>query len=126
MDEYIREGSAGPAIIKITMINEGPDAFQPEIYGKRITVEIRITRTSGSCYILHDENGREISRKKSDLEKMLQMFNIYVDNPCNVMTQEESKKFIRSKNSDKYSFFLKATGLNRLREDLMDIHEDIE
>ncbi len=53
------------------------------------------------------------------------MFNIYVDNPCNVMTQEESKRFICSKNNEKYTFFLKATGLNRLREDLMDIQEDI-
>jgi chromosome segregation ATPase len=125
MEEYIRENCAGPAIIRITMINEGADAFHPEIYGKRITVERRIARSSGSCYILSDENGREVSRKKSDLEKMLQMFNIYVDNPCNVMTQEESKKFIRSKNTEKYTFFLKATGLNRLREDLVSIQEDI-
>lgn len=126
MDEYIREGSAGPAIIKITMVNEGPDAFHPEDYGSRITVERRISRTSGSCYILYDEHGKEVSRKKGDLEKMLQMFNIYVDNPCNVMTQEESKKFIRSKNKDKYAFFLKATGLSRLKENLHETQQDIE
>jgi chromosome segregation ATPase len=57
---------------------------------------------------------------------MLKMFNIYVDNPCNVMTQEESKKFIYSKNSEKYNFFLKATGLYNLKEDLLSIQKDIQ
>lgn len=127
MDEYIREGSQGPAIIRITMINEGPDAFEPTFYGKRITVERRIARTaSGSSYILSNENGKEVSRKKSDLERMLLNFNIFVDNPCNVMTQEESKRFIRSENRDKYAFFLKATGLSRLKDHLHDTQTDID
>lgn len=60
------------------------------------------------------------------MEKMLQMFNIYVDNPCNVMTQEESKKFIYSKSSDKYTFFLKATGLYHLKEELLSIKANID
>lgn len=56
MAEYIREGSAGPAIVRIKLVNEGPDAFKPDIFGKTITVERRIAKASGSCYILFNEN----------------------------------------------------------------------
>lgn len=56
---------------------------------------------------------------------MLQMFNIYVNNPCNIMTQEESKKFVYAQAKSKYDFFLKATGLFHLREDLIEIQKNI-
>jgi hypothetical protein len=39
---------------------------------------------------------------------MLTQFNINVTNPCCVLTQEESKKFIGGKEKEKYDFFLKV------------------
>ena len=41
---------------------------------------------------------------------MLRAFNIYVDNPVCVLTQEESKKFIQGQEREKYDFYLKVTG----------------
>lgn len=35
-------------------------------------------------------------------------FNIQVKNPCCVLTQEESKKFIQGQEKEKYQFFLKV------------------
>lgn len=50
----------------------------------------------------------QISTEKRELERMLKTFNIFIDNPCCVLTQEESKKFIGGHERDKYDFFLKV------------------
>jgi chromosome segregation ATPase len=59
-----------------------------------------------------------VSTEKRELEHMLRNFNIFIDNPCCVLTQEESKKFIGGQEKEKYTFFLKATGLERIRDEL--------
>lgn len=59
-----------------------------------------------------------ISHDKIELERILQNFNIYVDNPCCILTQEQSKTFINGKEKEKYDFFLKATGLERIRDEI--------
>ena len=48
----IREGSDGPAVMRITLLNEGDDAYKPDIYGNRITVERRIVKNGGGGYKL--------------------------------------------------------------------------
>lgn len=50
-----------------------------------------------------------IANERKELEKMLRAFNIYVDNPVCVLTQEESKKFIQGQEREKYDFYLKVT-----------------
>ena len=43
-----------------------------------------------------------------------------MDNPCCILTQEQSKTFINGKEKEKYEFFLKATGLERIRDEICD------
>lgn len=124
--EYIREGSPGPAIVRLTLVNEGTDAYEPNIYGNRISIERRISRNSGGGYHILDSKGVEITKQKGELEKILRNFNILVDNPCCILTQEESKKFVHGKSDAKYEFFLKATGLYQLKENLLEVHQAIE
>ncbi|KAF4801104.1 Structural maintenance of chromosomes protein 6 [Turdus rufiventris] len=64
-------------------------------------------------------NGRTIiSSKKEELIGILDHFNIQVDNPVSVLTQEMSKQFLQTKNEgDKYKFFMKATQLEQMKED---------
>lgn len=57
---------------------------------------------------------------------MLAHFNIYVDNPTVVLTQEESKKFIQGQEKEKYAFFLKATGLERINLELTECIEQLK
>ena len=57
VSKYIREGSEDPAVLKVTLLNEGPDAFKPEEYGKRITVKRIIGKTSSSYHLL-DVDGK--------------------------------------------------------------------
>jgi chromosome segregation ATPase len=127
LSTFIREGSNGPASVKVTLVNEGADAYMPEVYGNRIIIERRINKGTGAGgYHLYNEEKKEVSTKKEDLEKILRCFNIYVDNPVCCLTQEESKKFVFGKDTDKYEFFLKATGLFNLFDDLMKIKSELE
>ena len=45
---------------------------------------------------------------------MFRHSNIQVENPVSVLDQEEAKKFLMGKDSDKYNFFMKATELERV------------
>ena len=59
LSTFIREGSDRPAIVKVTLSNRGPDAFQPDKYGHSITVERTLTKGSGTPgYVLYDYNGK--------------------------------------------------------------------
>jgi chromosome segregation ATPase len=71
-------------------------------------------------------DNQEITTRKEELEKILRSFNIYVDNPCCILTQEESKKFVNGAEGAKYDFFLRATGLYYLREDLVKVDSELE
>ncbi|CAN0514043.1 unnamed protein product, partial [Scytosiphon promiscuus] len=37
-----------------------------------------------------------------------------VDNPCSLLDQENSKKFLQGSERDKYAFFMRATDLDRI------------
>jgi chromosome segregation ATPase len=57
LSTFIREGSNGPASVKVTLVNEGVDAYMPDVYGKRIIVERRICKgTGGGGYHIYSEN----------------------------------------------------------------------
>ena len=116
--KMIRQGHDGNAVIRVTLLNEGPDAYRKEVYGNRITIERTISRSGGGAYRIMDVKNNKISGERRELDSMLRTFNIYCDNPCNVLTQEESKRFINGKEEDKYLFFLKATGIDRTQEEI--------
>jgi chromosome segregation ATPase len=64
LSNLVREGSNEPAIIRVTMLNTGADAYMPEVYGSRITVERKIARTGGvGGYSIKGENDKVIQLK---------------------------------------------------------------
>lgn len=68
---------------------------------------------------------QEVSKLRSELDKILKDFNIYVDTPCCILTQEESKRLIHGTAREKYEFFIKATGLKHLHEELTIGEQDV-
>lgn len=103
------------AKLKVTVLNGGSDGYKPDIYGNEISVVRCISLRSGyNGYKLLDVNGNEKSRSKKDLDDMLDHLNIQVDNPVAILDQEEAKKFLQGKASEKYGFFMKATELERI------------
>ncbi|MED6265311.1 hypothetical protein CHARACLAT_024140, partial [Characodon lateralis] len=63
-----------------------------------------------------------VSNKKEELISVLDHFNIQLDNPVSILSQEMSKQFLHSKNeTDKYKFFMKATLLEQMKRDYIHI-----
>jgi structural maintenance of chromosomes protein 6 len=116
LKELVRKDSTSScAKIRVTLLNKGVDAFEHDTYGDSITVERTISLRGGfHGYKLYDERGHEKSRSKKDLDEMLDKLNIQVENPVAILDQEEAKKFLTGKASDKYDFFMKATELERI------------
>jgi chromosome segregation ATPase len=55
LGKLVREGSSLPAIVRVTLLNTGVDAYRPDAYGSKITIERRIPRTGTASYRLLDE-----------------------------------------------------------------------
>uniref|UniRef100_A0A2I4D4M6 Structural maintenance of chromosomes protein 6 n=1 Tax=Austrofundulus limnaeus TaxID=52670 RepID=A0A2I4D4M6_AUSLI len=118
---FVKEGESS-ADVSITLRNKGRDAYKPEVYGPSIIVDLRITRDGLRTYKLKSTTGQVLSTKKEELISILDNFNIQVNNPVSVLTQEMSKYFLHSKGEgDKYKFFMKATQLEQMRVDFLHI-----
>nr|XP_046228256.1 structural maintenance of chromosomes protein 6-like isoform X2 [Scatophagus argus] len=116
---FVKEGESS-ADVSITLRNKGKDAYKPEVYGQSVIIDLRITREGLRTYKLKSKSGHLVSNKKEDLLSILDNFNIQVNNPVSVLTQEMSKYFLHSKGEgDKYKFFMKATQLEQMREDFV-------
>ena len=72
-------------------MNGGDDAYEHDIYGDEITVERVIPLRGTGVYKLLDHKGKERSRKRRDLDSMLDHLNIQVENPVAILDQEEGK-----------------------------------
>ncbi|KAM4867526.1 structural maintenance of chromosomes protein 6 isoform 1-T1 [Thomomys bottae] len=123
---FVKDGQ-NSADISITLRNRGDDAYRANVYGDTIVVQQHISVDGGRSYKLKSGSGNIVSTKKEELVAILDHFNIQVDNPVSVLTQEMSKQFLQSKNEgDKYKFFMKATQLEQMKEDYSYIMETKE
>ena len=114
------------AKVRVTVLNRGDDGYQHDVYGDSITIERSISLRGGyNGYKLLDHDGVEKSRNKKDLDAMLDQLNIQVENPVAVLDQEEAKKFLCGKPEDKYSFFSKATELERMDRAYANLSDNI-
>jgi hypothetical protein len=116
LKELVRKGTTSNcAKIRVTLLNKGDDSFKHDVYGDSITVERTIALRGGyNGYKLYGADDVEQSRSKKDLDEMLDKLNIQVENPVAILDQEEAKKFLTGKATDKYRFFMKATELERI------------
>uniref|UniRef100_A0A2N9ED29 Rad50/SbcC-type AAA domain-containing protein n=1 Tax=Fagus sylvatica TaxID=28930 RepID=A0A2N9ED29_FAGSY len=67
--------------------------------------------------------GRKVSSRKDDLREIVEHFNIDVENPCVIMSQDKSREFLHSGN-DKDKF--KATLLQQVNDLLKTISEHLK
>lgn len=103
------------SIIEVRLRNSGSDAYRPDDFGTIITIERRINVDGQSTYKLKNDSGRTIANKKDELIRVLDQFNIQVDNPVSILNQETSRNFLNSTSGrDKYKFFQKATQLEEI------------
>ncbi|KMZ62353.1 hypothetical protein ZOSMA_46G00280 [Zostera marina] len=125
LKDFIKNGCSS-AIVSVEIKNKGEDAFKPEIYGDMLIIERRITEATSST-ILKDCYGKKISQRKNDLREIVDHFNIDVENPCVIMSQDKSREFLHSgNNKDKFKFFFKATLLQQVNDLLQSIAVQLE
>ncbi|KAE8720187.1 Structural maintenance of chromosomes protein 6B [Hibiscus syriacus] len=114
LKEFIKTGCSY-ATVQVDIKNEGVDSFKPDIFGDTIIIERRITDSTSST-VLKDCQGRKVASRKEDLRELVEHFNIDVENPCVIMSQDKSREFLHSGN-DKDKF--KATLLQQV-DDLLE------
>lgn len=125
LKDFIKTGCSH-ALVVVELTNEGIDAFKPNDYGEKIIIERRITE-SGNTSVLKDSQGKKVSSKKEELQELVDHFNIDVENPCVIMTQDKSREFLHTgTGKEKFKFFFRATLLQQVLDLLNGIKNNIE
>ncbi|KAM0053457.1 putative structural maintenance of chromosomes protein [Helianthus debilis subsp. tardiflorus] len=125
MKEFIKTGCSY-ALVHLEIKNQGEDAFKHDLYGDMIILERRITESS-STSVLKDHQGKKVAGRREDIRELVEHFNIDVENPCVVMTQDKSREFLHSGNDkDKFKFFFKATLLSQVDDLLKSVKDNLD
>ncbi|CAF0863734.1 unnamed protein product [Adineta ricciae] len=115
---FIQHGKS-MAEISVVLCNQGLEAIDVERFGRSITIIRKFSVKSGSRYIIKNEYGKTVSEKRDMIETIVAHFNIQVDNPMCMLNQDTAKNFLNTKSTkEKYNFFLKATQLQKMVDDL--------
>jgi chromosome segregation ATPase len=117
LKSLIKEGEDTGLLI-IRLKNEGNDAYQRDVYGDSIIIERQFSRTGTSGFKVKTALGRTISNKKGDVDDIVEYYQLQVDNPMNVLTQDAAKSFITASTpAQKYKFFKDGVQLSALDTD---------
>ncbi|XP_061389383.1 structural maintenance of chromosomes protein 6 [Musca vetustissima] len=123
---FIKNGET-TAKIEIVLANDGPQPYEPDVYGNKIIIVRTISMSSGS-YVIKNESGNVITKKVDDLHRILMYHNVQVDNPVFVLNQDSAREFLKELEPAKnYQLFLKATQIDIVYEKLNDslrLHKD--
>lgn len=119
--------NASSSTIAVRIKNQGDGAYMPEEYGKSITVERSFSKNGVSGFKIKSETGRIVSTKRSELDAITDYFNLQIDNPMNVLSQDMARQFLSTSSpAEKYKFFVKGVQLEQLDQDYRCIEESIE
>ncbi|XP_047326989.1 structural maintenance of chromosomes protein 6B [Impatiens glandulifera] len=124
LKDFIKTGCSYANVV-VELKNRGVEAFKPDIYGDAILIERRILESGGST-VLKNSQGKKVATRREDLLELIEHFNIDVENPCVIMSQDKSREFLHSGNDkDKFKFFFKATLLHQVRDLLKSIRDQL-
>ncbi|KAK2015348.1 RecF/RecN/SMC N terminal domain-containing protein [Colletotrichum eremochloae] len=126
LKSFIKEGQANSVIV-VKIKNQGIDAYQHDLYGDTITVERHFSRAGASGFKLKSVTGKIISTKKADVDEISEYWALQVDNPLNVLSQDNARQFLNSSSpSMKYKFFVRGVQLEQLDNDYKLLTEILE
>lgn len=98
--EFVRNG-ANKATVRILFDNSGSDAYIPEKYGDQLSIERVFSKSSGASYRTYDAQGSKVSDKKTEVQNILNQFNIQIDNEFVVLNQDKAREFITATSETK-------------------------
>ncbi|BDD63230.1 hypothetical protein MAP00_008150 [Monascus purpureus] len=126
LKSFIKEGKENASII-VRIKNQGEGSYMPDDYGKSIIVERHFSKNGTSGFKIKAANGRIVSTKKSELDSITDYFNLQIDNPMNVLSQDMARQFLSSSSAaDKYKFFVRGVQLEQLDQDYRLIEEFVD
>ncbi|KZV80287.1 P-loop containing nucleoside triphosphate hydrolase protein [Exidia glandulosa HHB12029] len=128
---YIKEGKTY-AVVRVTIKNQGEDAYRADVYGSRIIVERRFTAEGASSFKIFgtsdtgERHSKAVSTHRSELKAICDHMNIQVDNPLNILTQDNARQFLAASRPDAmYDFFIEGTQLGQLSRDYIKSQDGI-
>ncbi|KAI0836122.1 P-loop containing nucleoside triphosphate hydrolase protein [Hypoxylon sp. FL0890] len=123
---FVKEGEEHASLV-VKIKNQGPDAYKPDLYGESIIVERHFSRTGSSGFKLKSASGRIISTKKGDVDDVVEYYCLQVDNPLNVLSQDNARQFLNAATpAAKYKYFVQGTQLEQLDQDYQLLQETLE
>ncbi|OWA53179.1 putative Structural maintenance of chromosomes protein 6 [Hypsibius exemplaris] len=91
--------------------------MEPQLYGATIQIERTFHVDKSGSYCLKSVGGKVVSKKRQDLDHILNHFEIQVNNPVFLMNQDTCRSFLNSKTpKELYAFFYKAPLLDDLEK----------
>ncbi|KAH9904593.1 P-loop containing nucleoside triphosphate hydrolase protein [Xylariomycetidae sp. FL2044] len=123
---FVKEGQEH-AILIVKIKNQGDDAFKPEQFGESIIVERHFSKSGSSGFKLKSVTGRIISTKKGDVDDVVDYFCLQVDNPLNILSQDNARQFLNAATpAAKYKYFVMGTQLEQLDNDYQLLQEILD
>ncbi|WWC88499.1 uncharacterized protein L201_003410 [Kwoniella dendrophila CBS 6074] len=127
LKDLIRKG-ADKSIITLVMANSGPEAFKPDVYGDQIVIERTISSNGSSGYKFKaTRDGKTLFNKRSELTAISENYNINIDSPLTILTQDQARNFLSAADGKKlYKFFSVGTQLESLSETYHSAQETVQ
>ncbi|KAH8887096.1 P-loop containing nucleoside triphosphate hydrolase protein [Thozetella sp. PMI_491] len=126
LKSFIKEGR-DRAVLAVQIKNQGQGAYRPDVYGDAIVVERHFTKAGQSGFKVKSATNRIISTKKAEVDEIVEYFCLQVDNPLNVLSQDNARQFLNSSSAaQKYKFFIEGVQLQQLDNDYRLIAESLE
>ncbi|KAL1867842.1 hypothetical protein VTK73DRAFT_3923 [Phialemonium thermophilum] len=126
LKSFIKEGR-DRAILTVKIKNQGVDAYKHEVYGDSIVVERHFSRTGTTGFKIKSATGQTISTKKQEVDEIAEYYCLQVDNPLNVLSQDNARQFLNAASaSQKYKFFVEGVQLEQLDRDYRLVSEYLE
>lgn len=108
--DLVRQGARSARVL-ITLSNQGGDAFEPERYGRRVTIERRFG--VGAKTRLLDESGAEVAHGARAVEALVDHHAAHAGNPVVVLTQDAARSFAGDATpEERYELFAQAMRFN--------------
>lgn len=130
LKNFIKEGE-DRGFLAVRIKNCGEDAYEHDVYGDSIIVERHFSKTGTSSFKLKSATERLISTKRADVDDIVEYYYLQVDNPLNVLSQDNARQFLNSSSASlKYKFFVQGVQLEQLDKDyelvkqFLDAHDE--
>ncbi|KAK4099924.1 P-loop containing nucleoside triphosphate hydrolase protein [Parathielavia hyrcaniae] len=126
LKSFVKEGCER-AVLMVKIKNRGQDAYKPDTFGESVIVERHFSKTGSSGFRVKTALGQVYSIKKQEVDDLVEYYALQVDNPLNILSQDNARQFLNSSTkTQKYKFFIEGVQLQQLDNDYRLISESLE